>query len=87
MIVVLHTRVESPLMHHAIYLHEALLGSLQSYSERYGIRYEVISEQSGWRICLVECGTFLGKPEMLIHELMNAILLRSLESRLEQMTP
>jgi hypothetical protein len=83
---VLHRGVQGPLMHHDIYLHEALLGSLQSYSERYGIRYEVIREQSGSRICLIKCGTFLGEPETLVHELMNTILVRSLELRLEQMT-
>jgi hypothetical protein len=86
MIMVLHKRFESPLMHYDIYLQEALLGSLQSFSERYGILYEVITEQGGWRICLMERGTFLGDPETLVHELMNAILVQSLELKLEQMT-
>ena len=81
-----HRGVQGLLMHHDIYRHDALLGSLQSYSERHGIRYEVIREQRGWRICLLERGTFLGEPEILVHELMNAIQVRSLESRLEQMT-
>lgn len=83
---VFHKGIQGPLMHHDIYLYEALLGSLQSYSERYRVRYEVISEPSGWRICLMERGTFLGEPETLVHELMNEILVRSLESRLEQTT-
>jgi hypothetical protein len=86
MIMVLHKRVESSLLHDAIYLQEALLGSLHAYSEKYGIRYKVIREQSGWRICLMERGTFPGEPETLVHELMNAILVQSLQSRLEQMT-
>ena len=78
---VLHKGVQGPLMHYDIYLYEALLDSLQSYSERYGICYEVISEKSGWRICLMERGTFRGEPETLVHELMNTILVRSLEFR------
>lgn len=86
MIMVLHKRVESPLMHDIIYLQEPLHGTLQSFSERYKIHYEVIREQSGWRICLMDRGTFPGNPETLVHELMNAILVQSLESRLEQMT-
>jgi hypothetical protein len=86
MIMVLHKRVESPLMHYDIYLQEALLGTLQSFSERYKIHYEIIRQQSGWRICLMERGTFPGEPETLVHELMNVILVQSLESKLEQMT-
>jgi len=74
-------------MHHDIYLEEALLSAIQSFQQRYGTCVEVTRTAKGWHITLLEGGTFLGDPSALLRELMNEMLVRSLELRLEQMAP
>ena len=82
-----HEPCQSPLLHQDMYVEEALRTSLRSYEERHRIGVEVTQEAKGWRITLIENGSFLGHPNTLLREIMNEMLVRSLASKLERITP
>jgi hypothetical protein len=82
-----HAPCLSPLMHQDIYLEDAVFAAVQSFQQRYGTCVEVTRTAKGWHITAIEGGTFLGDPGRLLRELMNEVLVRSLEERLEQLTP
>ena len=79
-----HT-LQSPLLHRRIYLEEAVHHVLQRYHETRSIPFEVITERHGWRIGLTDASDMIKNYETLLKELMNEILVQSLEARLEDM--
>ena len=78
--------LQGPLLHRDIYLEGAVRDTLQRYCETYGVRCTYATETAGWRITVRGAGTLHRACETLLQEIMNAILARSLELRLEDMT-
>jgi len=79
-----HT-LQSPLLHRRIYLEDAVHNVLQRYHETQNILFEVTTERHGWRITLIDASDMIRNYETLLKELMNEILVQSLEARLEDM--
>jgi len=79
-----HT-LQSPLLHRRIYLEEAVHHVVQRYHESRSIPFEVTTERHGWRIRLIDASNMIRDYETLLKELMNEILVQSLEARLEDM--
>jgi hypothetical protein len=73
------------LLHRRIYLEEAVHHVLQTYYETRSIPFEVTTERHGWRITLIDASDMLRNYETLLKEMMNEILVQSLEARLEDM--
>lgn len=78
--------LESPLLHHDIYREDAVRATLRWYHETYRVRCTYTTANAGWQLTIVEAGIFRGGGETLLREIMNMILARSLELRLEDMT-
>jgi hypothetical protein len=79
-----HT-LQSPLLHHSIYLEEAVHHVLQTYYETRSIPFEVTTERHGWRIRFIDDSDMIRDYKTLLKEMMNEILVQSLEARLEDM--
>jgi hypothetical protein len=73
------------LLHRSIYLEEAVHHVLQRYHEARSILFEVTTERRGWRITLIDASDMVRNYETLLKEIMNEILVESLEARLEDM--
>jgi hypothetical protein len=73
------------LLHHSIYLEEAVHNVLQRHHALRSIPFEVTTERHGWRITLIDASDMIRNYETLLKELMNEILVQSLETRLEGM--
>jgi hypothetical protein len=80
------TNLQSPLLHHEIYREDAVRATLGWYHETYGVQCTYTTAHAGWQLTLVEAGICCGESETLLREIMNMILARSLELRLEDMT-
>jgi len=75
--------LHSPVLHRTIYLEEAIRDAVQWCRESYGITFEVISEQQGWSITLTQQHPPHEDCARLLKQVLNEILVRSLETRLE----
>ena len=73
---------QSPLMHGEISLEDAVRDSLQWYREPYGVCCAYTTHNSGWQRTIMEAGALHGGCAILLREIMNTILARSLEMRL-----
>jgi hypothetical protein len=78
--------LQSPLLHHDIYRQDAVRATLRWYHETYGVQCTYTTTNAGWQLTILEVGIFCGEGETLLREIMNMILARSLELRLEDMT-
>ena len=81
-----HERLESPLLHQDIYRKDALNTVLSWYHATYRTAFAITAEPRGWRLRLMDAGTFGGKDKVLLWEVMNAILVQSIETRLAGVT-
>jgi len=75
--------LHSPVLHRTIYLEDAIRDALQWCKETYGIAFEVISKQQGWSLILTPQHTPHEDCARLLKQVLNEVLVRSLETRLE----